>query len=150
MGRTLTFSAVLWVLAYCLPAAASSRLNDDDRALVCAVSEVALSSFNAITAVDETAVDEADSRALIGNVEAEAGEYKHLPRRVRCGKRWVTLRPRGYGTYIDAFLISADRRQIVMSGGYQGSVLDGANGSCLFRRDGKQWDVVGCDVTGVS
>lgn len=145
MRRIFAFSAALSIPAHCLPAAASPQLTREERELICAVSEVALSSFNAITSLGD-----AGSRTLIRNVQVEVGEYKLLPRQIRCGKRWVRLRPRDYGTYIDAFLISADRRQIVMSGGYQGSVLDGADGSCLFRNDGKQWDVVGCDVTGVS
>lgn len=140
---TLTFG--IWMLGHGQPAAASPRLSNEDRAAICAVSEVAFSTFNAIDANADR-----ESADRIGRLGEQADAYKQLPRTLRCGRRWIRLTPRGYGIYMTAFLLSADRREMVISGGYQAGYLDGADGSCLFRYIGSEWQAVGCEITGVS
>jgi hypothetical protein len=124
---------------------AASRLKTEDQAALCAVSAIALATLGSIRSSRD-----ADLRERADGILEKAGGYSMLPKKIRCEDHWVQLSPRRYGTYMDAFQLSSNRREILISGGYQAGPLEGADGFCLFRLDDEEWHLVGCQVLGVS
>ena len=141
----MAMSLAPWALGNGQPASATQVPDEQDRAAVCAVSEVALATLKFM----HHDIDDKDRNTIV-RLQQEAGGYTQLPKKIRCGREVLRLVPLRYGTYMHSYILSHDRKEIVISGGYQASSLDGASGDCLFRLSGGEWHSVACRIDTVS